>query len=71
MDGLSLLKRLGSGAKFNLKRFKEDAERIKVIFITNVVKSSIIDHIFFDMCGTIARSFAPKRVQSIRATIYT
>ena len=29
MDGL-LLKKLGSGAKFNFKRFREDAEKINV-----------------------------------------
>ena len=30
MDGLELFRKLGAGAKFNFKRFRSDAERLKV-----------------------------------------
>lgn len=29
MDGLDLFRKLGTGAKFNFKRFRNDAERLK------------------------------------------
>lgn len=39
MDAFDLFKKLGSGAKFNLKRFGKDAERFRVGFNAKYIRT--------------------------------